>query len=62
MITSVHRFVVAAGLAVMLAIGTSNKSKADVTLELAYMPIVPCSQLSLSKAWVGRRKPVSIWN
>lgn len=45
MITSIYRFVVAAGLAVMLAVGTSTKSKADVTLEMAYMPIVPCSQL-----------------
>jgi NitT/TauT family transport system substrate-binding protein len=45
MIKSKHRFSVSAGLALMLACGTSATARADVTLEMAYMPIVPCSQL-----------------
>lgn len=40
-----HRLVIPATLALLLAVGPTSKSRADVTLEMAYMPIVPCSQL-----------------
>ncbi len=42
---SIHHFVIAAGLVIPLALGTSTAVRAEVTLEMAYMPIVPCSQL-----------------
>jgi len=42
---STHRFLVAATLGFALAIGTSTAARAEETLEMAYMPIVPCSQL-----------------
>jgi NitT/TauT family transport system substrate-binding protein len=45
MTVSIHRFFMAAALTLLLAIGSTTKSRADVTLEMAYMPIVPCSQL-----------------
>jgi NitT/TauT family transport system substrate-binding protein len=45
MIVSKHRTSVAATLALALAIATSTPARAEVTLEMAYMPIVPCSQL-----------------
>ncbi len=45
MIVSIHRNFVTAALALLLAIGSTTQSRADVTLEMAYMPIVPCSQL-----------------
>ena len=45
MIVSTHRTFVAATLALTLAIATSTTARAEVTLEMAYMPIVPCSQL-----------------
>ena len=45
MIVSTHRTLMAATLALTLAIGTSTTARAEVTLEMAYMPIVPCSQL-----------------
>ena len=45
MIVSIHRFFMAAALTLLLAIGSTAKSRAEVTLEMAYMPIVPCSQL-----------------
>jgi sulfonate transport system substrate-binding protein len=42
---STRRIFVSAALAVVLAAGGAAKSRAEVTLEMAYMPIVPCSQL-----------------
>ena len=42
---SIHHFAIAAGLVIPLALGTSTTLRAEVTLEMAYMPIVPCSQL-----------------
>ena len=45
MIVSTHRILAAAILALTLAIATSTTARAEVTLEMAYMPIVPCSQL-----------------
>jgi len=45
MIKSIQRILVTAGLALPLALGTSATARAEVTLEMAYMPIVPCSQL-----------------
>ncbi len=45
MIKSTNRFLLSTGLALMLAFGTSATARAEVTLEMAYMPIVPCSQL-----------------
>ena len=45
MIKSIHHFLIAVGLVIPLALGTSTTVRAEVTLEMAYMPIVPCSQL-----------------
>ncbi len=45
MFGSTHRFFMTAALALLLAVGSTAKSRAEVTLEMAYMPIVPCSQL-----------------
>ena len=45
MIVSIRRYVAAAALTLLLAIGSIADSRAEVTLEMAYMPIVPCSQL-----------------
>jgi NitT/TauT family transport system substrate-binding protein len=45
MIGSMHRILAAGVLALLLVVGSAEKSRADVTLEMAYMPIVPCSQL-----------------
>lgn len=45
MIKSIHRLMVAACLVISLVLGTSTTARAEVTLEMAYMPIVPCSQL-----------------
>jgi NitT/TauT family transport system substrate-binding protein len=45
MIIPIRRYFTAAALTLLLAIGSIAKSRAEVTLEMAYMPIVPCSQL-----------------
>jgi NitT/TauT family transport system substrate-binding protein len=45
MIISIHRSFVAAALTFVLVVGIAPRVQADVTLEMAYMPIVPCSQL-----------------
>jgi NitT/TauT family transport system substrate-binding protein len=45
MTVSIHRKITAAALVFVLTIGATTKLRADVTLEMAYMPIVPCSQL-----------------
>lgn len=45
MIISIHRSFVAIALAFTLTAGIAPRAQADVTLEMAYMPIVPCSQL-----------------
>jgi NitT/TauT family transport system substrate-binding protein len=42
---SMRQFFAAAGLAATLAVAPATESRAEVTLEMAYMPIVPCSQL-----------------
>ncbi len=41
MIVSVSRYFAVAALTLLLAIGSIAKSRAEVTLEMAYMPIVP---------------------
>ena len=43
MIISTKRLISA--LVLGLALAASNPARAEVTLEMAYMPIVPCSQL-----------------
>ena len=45
MIVSTRRFIAAAALTLVMATGITTKASAEVTLEMAYMPIVPCSQL-----------------
>lgn len=45
MIGMMCRYLKTTGFAVMMAIGLGSVAKAEVTLEMAYMPIVPCSQL-----------------
>ena len=45
MIVSTHRFIAAVALTLVMATGITTKAQAEVTLEMAYMPIVPCSQL-----------------
>jgi NitT/TauT family transport system substrate-binding protein len=45
MINLMYRTIVAATLVVALATGVTSRAQAEVTLEMAYMPIVPCSQL-----------------
>ncbi len=45
MISSIIRSITAAAMALLLVVASSEKSRAEVTLEMAYMPIVPCSQL-----------------
>ena len=45
MIISTHRSIAAVALALVMAIGITTRARAEVTLEMAYMPIVPCSQL-----------------
>lgn len=45
MYAAMRRIVMAVALALPLAVGFTPNSRADVTLEMAYMPIVPCSQL-----------------
>jgi NitT/TauT family transport system substrate-binding protein len=45
MISSVCRNLAAATLALLLVVASTEKPNAEVTLEMAYMPIVPCSQL-----------------
>jgi NitT/TauT family transport system substrate-binding protein len=42
---SKRRFFMTTVLGLLLVVGSGAKSRADVTLEMAYMPIVPCSQL-----------------
>ena len=42
---SMYRIIGAATLTFALATGITSKAQAEVTLEMAYMPIVPCSQL-----------------
>lgn len=45
MTISKPRTIIAAALMSGLALGVAGKARAEVTLEMAYMPIVPCSQL-----------------
>ena len=45
MINSMYRIIGAATLTFALATGITSRAQAEVTLEMAYMPIVPCSQL-----------------
>ena len=45
MISSLYRSFSAAALALLLFVATIEKPRAEVKLEMAYMPIVPCSQL-----------------
>jgi NitT/TauT family transport system substrate-binding protein len=45
MINSMFRIIGAATLTFALASGITSRAQAEVTLEMAYMPIVPCSQL-----------------
>ena len=42
---SMHRFLTAATLSLIFTLGSVSPARAEVTLEMAYMPIVPCSQL-----------------
>lgn len=59
MIISIQRFFVAATLTLALTIGSSATARAEVTLEMAYMPIVPCSQLFVIEGKGGPRTRVS---
>ena len=45
MTKNLYHNLAAATMALLLFVGFSSKIRAEVTLEMAYMPIVPCSQL-----------------